>query len=664
MNKVKRFMALFALMAMMLQVVTLPVSAQEESTDESTSVDSETTTTNEAEESDESDEEGEMIDEMIEEVLEELGEGEESDLVDVILDGIMEDIAEEEQELMEDMEEMDEEMEELEEEMMEALEDFEEALLSYEEEEEFIDDLLDEVDDDDEAEEALEDFEEETEEMLEELEEALEDAETEEERMTIKELIQQRKKLLRRIRVNVLQNHSDIVDKVKKVRAAGQLYSIEWGVLDGRTKERCGLTKEKIREALENKERPECESEKMEYEGSLSVNQGELMVKKPLLFEKNDNVSRSEGSEVEWTSHINGHKDGLVVEFAPNEAADGDVEITLSLGSLEKTFMGEEIFGKHDIGNDHQVYVKPLLKANAVKGAVRTKLLENKAQIQEKLGNVRQKVRDFELLNDTDEATDNIEELEALLEEIEAYNFDDTSSDELENELDDLFLNFEAEASNRKTASNLDSFRAKFKAIKAGAKLRKFEEKLIPFKDTDDNEWYTTFVAPMKDRGIISGFKDADGNDIGEYRPGNNVTVAETLKIALGSAGEETSEGTPKLSRALNHWAKAYVKRAEELSLDVVNDGELDLNRNATRAEVVRIMLEAAGVDPAAVSSTDFSDLPTSHEHAKFVQLAKDLGIVSGDDGTTNFRPDEPINRAEVAKIANQILEVLLGEAL
>ncbi len=524
--------------------------------------------------------------------------------------------------------------------------------------------LLARIANDSDAEEVFEDFEDETDDYLDALEDALEDAETSEERSKLSRVIEQRMRLLKRLRIMILQDHSDIADKVKRIRAAGQLYSIEWGVLDGRTKERCGLTKEKIREALENRERPECESEKMEYEGSLSVNQGELMVKNPIQFEKNDVVTRGEGSKVEWTSHINGHKDGLVIQFAPNEAVDSDVEVTLSIGDLEETFMGEAIFGTHAIGNDHEVHIKPLLKSNGVQGAIKEKLLENKAKIQERLGNVRQKVRDFELLNDTDEAGESVDELEALMEEIEAYNFDDTSSDELSNELDDLFLNFEAEASNRKTANNLNAFKAKFKAIKQVAKLRKFEEKLIPFKDTDDNEWYTTFVAPMKDRGIISGFKDADGNDIGEYRPGNNVTIAETLKIALGSAGEEAGEGNPKLTKALSHWAKGFVKRAEELELDVVTDSDLDLNRNATRAEVVRIMLEAAGVDPEDVSSTDFSDVSSSHKHAKFVQLAKKLGIVSGDDGTSNFRPDESINRAEVAKIANQILEVLLGEAL
>jgi hypothetical protein len=116
------------------------------------------------------------------------------------------------------------------------------------------------------------------------------------------------------------------------------------------------------------------------------------------------------------------------------------------------------------------------------------------------------------------------------------------------------------------------------------------------------------------------------------------------------------------LAAALNHWAKAYVARAEELGLDIVGEGDADLNRPATRGEVIRMMLEAAGIEPDPIGGTSFSDVPPGHKHAAFIELGNELGIVSGDDNATTFRPNDPINRAEVSKIANQIIEILLGE--
>lgn len=40
-----------------------------------------------------------------------------------------------------------------------------------------------------------------------------------------------------------------------------------------------------------------------------------------------------------------------------------------------------------------------------------------------------------------------------------------------------------------------------------------------------------------------------------------------------------------------------------------------------------------------------------THPHTSAIGLAAFYGFVSGDDGANTFRPDEPINRVEVAKI-------------
>ena len=68
------------------------------------------------------------------------------------------------------------------------------------------------------------------------------------------------------------------------------------------------------------------------------------------------------------------------------------------------------------------------------------------------------------------------------------------------------------------------------------SRVNKYKDKIIPFRDTGEKQWFTGFVQGISDRQIVSGYRDASGNLTGEYGPGNNVTVAEILKIAINVA--------------------------------------------------------------------------------------------------------------------------------
>ncbi|MFH0838191.1 MAG: S-layer homology domain-containing protein [Patescibacteria group bacterium] len=524
-----------------------------------------------------------------------------------------------------------------------------------------INNLLEEANTDEEAEDLIQEVEEDVNDAIADLE-AKAKANPALRAQIAKRILKHRAFLLR-LRAKLIARHHKVVEKIQHIKEVRRLYEIRWGVLDPKEQKCPGLTREAIKTALDAGETPKCGIAEADYTGSISVNKGKLHVQKQMLFEKNDSVTNEGGSSVEWTSHIAGHWDGLIVEYTPGNE-EGKVDVSLSIGDLNATFSPAEAMGRKPIGNGHMIEVRPL--AAAISGVVdnaQDKLVENKLKIEDKISKIKDKIYRLRLLkaNSTEDVADEVVELETLLQEIGDYNFDDTSNDEIGIEVDASLIDLGDGTNKERVKNRLDHLRKMFQTVKEKAKDRKFSEKLIPFKDTDDSEWYTKYVAPMKEKGIVSGYKDGAGNEIGEYRPGNNVTVAEILKIGLETSNNGQGDGVPALQAALNHWAKAYVKRAEELGLDIVGT-DTDLNRPATRGEVIRMMLEAAGVDPDAVSGTSFSDVSASHKHAAFIALAKELGIVSGDDNTGTFRPDEPINRAEVAKIANQILEVLLGE--
>lgn len=210
----------------------------------------------------------------------------------------------------------------------------------------------------------------------------------------------------------------------------------------------------------------------------------------------------------------------------------------------------------------------------------------------------------------------------------------------------------------RSGAISRDNFGAELRALATEVQQALAEnavglqkEDLGLFTDVPAEAWYAGFVGLSKKAGILSGYKDASGSLTGHFGPEKSLTVAELLKISLGTSGAGTSTGSVMMPGAANHWSKGYVARAEELHISLVASAE-NLNRPATRAEVIQTFIEAYGINPSMITSSSFSDVFPSMKAARFIEFAKQMGIISGDAGATTFRPDSPINRAEVAKIA------------
>jgi hypothetical protein len=180
--------------------------------------------------------------------------------------------------------------------------------------------------------------------------------------------------------------------------------------------------------------------------------------------------------------------------------------------------------------------------------------------------------------------------------------------------------------------------------------------------DVSKNAWFFPHVLALTELGIVSGYKDASGNLTGSYGPGNSVTHAEALKITLGAAGVNPASCSGMLAhpKAQNHWAKQYVVCAMERDFGLTS--ATDLNAPASRAEVLHYVLKAFGVD-APNGTPPFKD-SASHRYKDDIAYAYALEIVSGDknaDGTSKntFRPNDSVNRAEVAKIVKLAIESL-----
>lgn len=239
----------------------------------------------------------------------------------------------------------------------------------------------------------------------------------------------------------------------------------------------------------------------------------------------------------------------------------------------------------------------------------------------------------------------------------------------------------------------------------------------VVFRDVSATAWYASYVASVIQSGIASGYKDAEGNLTGEYRPGANVTYAEIAKMALNSARQAIPESGMARNRfARGDWSEPYIQLAEDLGTSVYTQ-TLDVRRPATRGAVIQTLVEILkitepiAVAPAAFGGTGavvtgsgtlaagsgtvagsgallsgsgavtevpeevvpapapeetsvmFRDVPGRHPYADAILLAAKLGIVSGDTNLQGepkgtFRPNAPINRAEVAKIFTKLIEL------
>jgi hypothetical protein len=204
--------------------------------------------------------------------------------------------------------------------------------------------------------------------------------------------------------------------------------------------------------------------------------------------------------------------------------------------------------------------------------------------------------------------------------------------------------------------------------IFGGTTEEQYQDGTIPFLDTPYDKWYTESVSYFKRLGIISGYKDKDGNPTGYFHPEEEVTVAEFLKIALNAFGmgeklhyapavywdkEEvnnlTSDGND------NHWALKFFKIAKFLKTRLVSEPDFNLSRVIRRKEVAGLLKDLVAskfpeemVD--AKMNNCFTDIDVNDKYSTDICYFKQFGYLNGyEDGT--YKPDAGINRAEAASI-------------
>lgn len=166
----------------------------------------------------------------------------------------------------------------------------------------------------------------------------------------------------------------------------------------------------------------------------------------------------------------------------------------------------------------------------------------------------------------------------------------------------------------------------------------------VTFDDVPVDEWFACPISSVIEKGIFSGYQDARGKLTGRYGPADSITLGQLAKVAMKLANHYIKETV-----AGPEWATPYMKASEEMNLSTFQK-RMNAHAPASRGAVIQTILEVLNI-PLEEGDLPYSDVPAGSMYAKAIATATALGIVNGDAEADTFRPNAPVNRAEVAKM-------------
>ena len=144
----------------------------------------------------------------------------------------------------------------------------------------------------------------------------------------------------------------------------------------------------------------------------------------------------------------------------------------------------------------------------------------------------------------------------------------------------------------------------------------------------------------------------------GTFGPERNMTRAEvtTMFARLLTEQIDAAKTYPNTFTDVpsTHWAADYIGYMQQFGIVMgFNDGSFRPDAPVTRAQFAAI---ASRFEKLTEGSKSFTDVPSTHWAAKYINFAATRGWVTGySDGT--FKPENPISRAEVAAVTCRLLE-------
>ena len=175
---------------------------------------------------------------------------------------------------------------------------------------------------------------------------------------------------------------------------------------------------------------------------------------------------------------------------------------------------------------------------------------------------------------------------------------------------------------------------------------------------SDVNGWEKEYVYYLADRKILNGKAD------GQFKPADNITRAEFVKILAAVSGQDVSKSTGSSFSDVNaaSWYAPYVEWAYRNGIVKGSNGNFKPSANITRQDMA-VMIEnfskyMSKTVPSMEAGKTFADDSRIASYAKdAVASLQKAGIISG-DVNGKFLPQSSATRAQAAKMITVYMQV------
>ncbi len=142
--------------------------------------------------------------------------------------------------------------------------------------------------------------------------------------------------------------------------------------------------------------------------------------------------------------------------------------------------------------------------------------------------------------------------------------------------------------------------------------------------------------------GLIPGSGGGSGR-------GNGGGGGGGFTVGGASASENMNEDKYSFTDLIHaEWARTAVEAmCKKNIISGYGDGTFKPNNNITRAEFIKILVVAVGIE-MNVSAEEFADVPADAWYRPYVNAARAAGLITGDDNNC-FNPNAPITREDMA---------------
>lgn len=250
-------------------------------------------------------------------------------------------------------------------------------------------------------------------------------------------------------------------------------------------------------------------------------------------------------------------------------------------------------------------------------------------------------------------AQDKLAELQKIQDEVASYNFYGSAGDDIRNEMES-FVEQAQGLSKDQIRKKIDQFKAKKDEAIQNSKQAKFDANIIPFFDTDDNEWFTKYAGQVKEKGLVQGTGTSGGK---EFNPSGLTNVAEAITMFARIVGiDDSALPISKVGKRLPDWAQAAAGTLDEegVALDDIFGGK-NPGDTVSRGEVARLLVQVLDLESVDPSEADiFTDIRLANGDEKSAiaaVLKAQIMTGQGGEGPKVFDVKGPLNRAALAKI-------------